>query len=92
MRKLLGYIPLDPDEKPDAKQHVNIAGEWLKMAEVWIPGVAITRQFRAREGSLLCVHCSQTISDHKGASAECPTNVEKQFGKPKKKQNDDPGK
>lgn len=61
MRKTIGYIPLDPGEV-----HTEVAkttevmfyeGTWLKLAEVWIPGVAHRDpdEERDEEGRVLSV-------------------------------------
>lgn len=45
MRKLLGYIPLDPEEHhiqlSKLTDVIKIEGQWFKLAEVWIPGTPL---------------------------------------------------
>jgi hypothetical protein len=45
MRKMLGYIPLDPSEDHFviAKETdvIKIEDQWFKLCEVWIPGVSM---------------------------------------------------
>jgi len=44
MRKKLGYIPIDPDEDLEALKSeteiIKLDGQWFKLADVWVPGVA----------------------------------------------------
>lgn len=79
MRKLLGYIPLDPgeDQFAIAKETdvIKIEDQWFKLTEVWIPGVAIIQtkcgelpkpdEFTANpENTRVCIHCGKTRAEH----------------------------
>lgn len=82
MRKLLGYIPLDPGEDHIAiakeTDVVKIEQQWFKLAEVWIPGVALVPthcgnvevktkpdEFTANpENTRVCINCGKTRAEH----------------------------
>ena len=95
MRKLLGYIPLDPEEShlalmktDDVKQ---IDGTWFKLAEVWIPGVALrptvptcfkaTKAISIVPGGVtleeVCEYCSQPRDKHTRDGFCLPTETSK---------------
>ena len=87
MKKLLGYIPLEKDEDRNvvAKETdvICIENNWYKMAEVWVPGVAMgtdlweKTHFRPKEGEERtnggrCENCGKFRAAHKGPDSQCP--------------------
>lgn len=78
MRKLLGYIPLDPGE-----DHVTISKEtdvvkieeqWFKLTEVWIPGVKNEKLYFSPKDDKdeFCKNCGRIESRHSPITKICP--------------------
>lgn len=71
MKKILGYIPLEEGEEVEQVSRetfvMKIENQWFKVAEVWVPGVAVQpkkqREYQpGRHG--LCVLCGKPKEEH----------------------------
>lgn len=76
MKKILGYIPLEPGDTLQTKSLVWIEEQPFKLAEVWVPGVAVcqpekTMNFQGRVVER-CKNCGKYYVDHIGPSKFCP--------------------
>lgn len=87
MKKLLGYIPVEPGTA-NTGDAIVIRGKKYIEAEVWVPGLMVgtdlydKTHFKPKEGEEkyngnACANCGKRRLEHKGPDSMCPAKDEK---------------